>query len=362
MPFATRALNQLEPSALVAHFIACPPKQFAVIRLASGMTAFDTAFDVLTTAEPHVRARAQRLPFYRLWSQWLRPKTRFIGATVTEYAWLPPELEPDRLARSLRDDHTLSQPLLIVKDLPKDSPLLPLKENEYAEALGQSLLRRGFVLVEGQALAWVPITFSSIDEYLSRLSRGRRRNIRRKLRSRNALMITRAATGPLFSDEDSIDAFHALYKNVYAQSTIHFDELDRAFIAAVLRDADSGGTVAIYHHDGRMIGWNLCYEYEGALVDKYMGLVYPDARDHNLYAVSWVENLQYALSRGLTRYIAGWTDPQVKAELGAHFTFTRHAVYVRNPLLRLLLRGFARFFESDRQWRETRAAHAAVDS
>ena len=72
----------------------------------------------------------------------------------------------------------------------------------------------------------------------------------------------------------------------------------------------------------------------------------------NLYFVSWINNLEYAQRNGLKTYIAGWTDPQVKLELGARFTFTRHAVYVRNPILRAILRVISTQFESDRSWRD----------
>ncbi|MEO8316480.1 MAG: hypothetical protein ABI645_17005, partial [Pseudomonadota bacterium] len=48
--------------------------------------------------------------------------------------------------------------------------------------------------------------------------------------------------------------------------------------------------------------------------------------------------------------LAGWTDPQVKKDLGAEFTWTEHAVYVRNPVLRWILRLFRRHFEGDATW------------
>ena len=102
-----------------------------------------------------------------------------------------------------------------------------------------------------------------------------------------------------------------------------------------------------------MIGWNLCYECDGKLIDKYIGLAYPAAREHNLYFVSWMHNLGHARERGLTHYVAGWTDPEVKSFLGASMTFTRHAVYARNPLLRWLLRRLGGHFESDRAWQAT---------
>jgi len=71
-----------------------------------------------------------------------------------------------------------------------------------------------------------------------------------------------------------------------------------------------------------------------------------DPAQHNLYVVSWMENLAYAHRHGLSHYVAGWTDSEIKRQLGARFCTTRHAVYVRNPLLRALLRRLAHRFES----------------
>ncbi|TBR14183.1 MAG: GNAT family N-acetyltransferase [Lysobacter sp.] len=354
-------MNPLEPPALAKHFITHPPRAFTAATLANGVVAFTAPFDVLTTADTAMRQRISRWPLHRHWRRWLSLRTRFIGTTVTEYAVFPEDVDPAVLARTLRREQSDACALLIIKDIPQYSPLLDDADNAWAAAFAAQCAREGFVLVEGQALAWVPIDFTSSDNYLARLSRGRRRDLRRKLRSRTRLEISTIPTGTAFNDDALIDEFHHLYRNVYEQSEIHFDFLERAFLAAVLRDADAGGIVFVYRHEGRMIGWNLCFEYAGALVDKLMGLAYPASREHNLYAISWFENLDYARRRGLHRYIAGWTDPQVKADLGARFTFTRHAVYPRNRLLRLVLRHLAGHFESDRAWRDARTADAAID-
>lgn len=94
--------------------------------------------------------------------------------------------------------------------------------------------------------------------------------------------------------------------------------------------------VFCYRHDGELVGYNICLEHGGMLIDKYIGLRYPQARELDLYFVSWFVNLEHALERGLRFYVAGWTDPEVKAGLGARFTFTRHLVWV-NPILRRIL-------------------------
>jgi predicted N-acyltransferase len=347
MPF----ISQLEPDALLTQFLAHPPAGFAVELSPQGMPSFVAPFDLLTTADDALRQRMARLPLYRRWGRLLRWRTRFAGTTVSEYAPLPGGVAPQALAQGLKAAYGRECRLLVVKDIAQDSPLLGAADNTYANAFASACEHAGYVLLEGQALAWVPIDFGSTDEYLARLSSARRKNIRRKLRSLAGLEIEAVRTGDArFDDQATLATFHALFDNVYAQSEVHFDRLTAAFFREVLRDADSGGVVFVYRHAGRMIGWNLCYEHGGKLIDKYVGFAYPQAREHNLYFVSWMHNLDYARQRGLTHYVAGWTDPEVKSFLGARMTFTRHAVYARNPLLRMLLRRLGGHFESDRQW------------
>jgi len=345
--------NALEPAALPRAFAAFPPEGFAVGQVA-GAPVFVAPFDLLTTADEALKARATRLPGFARWSRWLRIRTAFVGTTATEYAPLPAGVAPSSLAEALRTGPCRQNRLTIVKDLPRQSPLLPDADNLAADILAESLSACGFVAVEGQALAYVPIDFPDTDAYLARLSASRRKNLKRKLRSRAELRIARIPTGAAFADDAAVDRYFRLYEDVFAQSEIHFDRLGRGFFAALLRDSANGGIVFEYRRasDGELLGWNLCFEFGGKLVDKYIGLAYPQAREANLYFVSWMVNLEYAIERGLSHYIAGWTDPAVKAQLGASFTFTRHLVFVRNPLLRVLARRFAGHFERDRTWSE----------
>ncbi|HEV7778207.1 MAG TPA: GNAT family N-acetyltransferase [Luteibacter sp.] len=346
-------INQLEPDALLRHFRRHPPVGFAVKEGPEGIPLFAAPFDLLTTADDALHRRLARLPWYRYWSRLLRWRTGFVGTTVSEYAPLP-ATDPGRLAAALR--RGAAHALTVVKDIPLDSPLLGTAANARSRAFVHACEREGFVMLEGQALAWVAIDFASTDAYLERLSASRRKNIRRKLRSRAVLDIDAVPTGTAFADPAVVGAFYALYLQVYAQSEIHFDLLSEDFFRAVLQDATGGGIVFVYRHAGRTIGWNLCYEHDGRLLDKYIGFAYPAAREHNLYVVSWMHNLEYALARGLRQYVAGWTDPEVKASLGASFHLTRHAVYARNPFVRMLLRRMAGHFESDRHWQERHEA------
>ncbi|MEP6898850.1 MAG: GNAT family N-acetyltransferase [Rhodanobacter sp.] len=352
MPF----IAQLEPDCLLEAFLAHPPAGFEAHYSAQGMPCFVAPFNLLTTADDALRRRVTRLPLYRWWGRLLQWRTRFAGTTVSEYALLPSTVTPAALAQGLKSAYGSECRLLIVKDIAQDSPLLAAADNAYARAFASACEAQGFVLLEGQALAWVPIDFDTEEDYLGRLSAGRRKNIRRKLRSLADIEIERVPTGDArFHDTETLAEFHALFENVYAQSDVHFDRLSAAFFRTLLQAA--GGVMFVYRHASRMIGWNLCYEHDGKLLDKYIGFAYPQAREHNLYFISWMHNLGYARRRGLTHYVAGWTDPEVKAFLGASMTFTRHAVYARNPLLRMLLRRIGGRFESDRSGLEARTAH-----
>ncbi|MBS0608401.1 MAG: GNAT family N-acetyltransferase, partial [Proteobacteria bacterium] len=269
--------NQIEPDGLLRQFTAHPPEGFAPLQDWPA-PAFTAPFDLLTTADDAFKARLLSLPGGPWLARRLRLKTDFVGTTVSEYAPLPRMAAP-ALAAALRA-HAGRRMLTIVKDLPQDSPLLPAEDNAHARQLADTLAARGFILLEGQALAYVPMDFASIDEYLARLSKNRRSDLRRKLKSRARLHIATIPTGAAFADEGLVDAYYALFEAVYEQSEIHFDKLTRGFFAALLRDDGNGGIVFEYRDaaSGALLGWNLCFAQGGHLIDKYIGLSYPAAR------------------------------------------------------------------------------------
>lgn len=344
--------NLLEPSSLVGHFLDNPPEGFGAVSLDGGAPSFTMRFNLLTTLEPAVRKPVEALTIGRWGRRLLSPMTRFIGTTVSEYALFPASLTPEEflavVSRLTRD-----YALVIVKDIPTEAILAGDAALDYSRDFADACRRGGFVLVKGQALAYVPIDFASTDEFLSRLSHARRKNIRRKLRSATSLQVDEIPTGDArFDDDEFVTTLYRLYENVFAQSDIHFDLLTLPFFRAILRDAAVDGIVFVYRAAGVLIGYNLCISRKEMLIDKYVGFLYPDAHEHDLYTVSWFHNLDYAREHRLRYYVAGWTDPEVKKNLGARFTFTMHAVHVRNPIVRMFLRILKPLFEADRRWQE----------
>jgi hypothetical protein len=343
--------NLVEPECLVRHFVAHPPRGVSARIAEHGAPVFSMRFDLLTTVDATTLRRLERLPLFRLWRRWLQLQTCFVGTTVSEYVPAPLDVSAPDFAQRVLEAHGPHYQLVVIKDIPWRSPLIAPAANRYAESLVEACRNRDCAVLAGQALAYVPIDFASIDQYLQRLSAARRKDLRRKLRSRDALDVETITTGsgPL-RDPQVLAELYSLYVNVYEQSETHFDLLTADFFAALLGDSAAGGVLFLYRRAGNLIGFNLCFVQGDMLVDKYIGFRYPQARDSHLYFISWFQNLEYALAHGLRFYVAGWTDPQVKRALGARFTWTRHAVYARNPLLRALLRRTRHRFESDLAW------------
>ena len=350
MPESRAFTNLVERPAFAELFLRCPPLDIPASLDRVGLPVFHTNFDLLTTLEDKSLARLKALPLFAKWSRLLRFPTCFAGMTVTEYAPLPANITPEALIAAVLAEHALAQALTIIKDLPQNSPLLSPAENAYADALVAAGKAKGFISVEGQALAYVDIDFADIDEYLGRLSGARRKDLRRKLKKRGQLNVEHLPIGhKRFFDQAFLAELYAMYLEVYEQSEIHFDLLSPEFFAALLQSRDIPGVVILYEQAGTLAGYNLCMSNRDLLIDKFIGFKYPLARELNLYFISWLLNLEYALKHGFAKYITGWTDPEVKASLGAAFSFTRHLVWVKNPLLRRILYPLRHLFESDKQ-------------
>lgn len=340
--------TQLEPDSLIQLFSHYPPEQFKVSATETGLPTFSMQFNLLTTMEVETQNKLKRKLLYKVWSKWLNIQTEFVGTTVSEYALLNNSHLPAELVQSILSHYNRSYPLLIVKDVPVDSPFLTDSQNKDAKNLAEAFKHKHFIEVEGQALAYVPIDFDSMEDYFKRFSHSRRKNYRRKLRTKEKLSMQEISSGdPQFFDEAVLNHYYELYLKVFEQSEIHFDKLSFDFFKALLQQNEPTCKIITYSHQDQLIGYNICYFIQNRLVDKYIGLDYPKAKELNLYFVSWFYNLELAKRLNADVYIAGWTDPEIKAQLGASFTFTKHYVFIRNGILKRILFRFKSLFESD---------------
>jgi hypothetical protein len=356
--------NSLEPKSFVDAFINYPPEHFSINKTLledSGIISFFADFNLLTTLEDEAKkyvAKISRFAFFRyLIKKILTPNTLFVGTSISEYCLLPESKNTDQLVECIVEGYRQSnKPLLIVKDIPQNSALLSQIENENADKLIKQLEKKGLIIVTGQALAYMDIDFTSFDEYLAKLSGSRRTDFRRKLKLATELKRVEVKTGTSFFSDEIVDQLYHQYETVFERSDIHFDKLSVSFFKQVFQHTNDG-YVYIYNYQGRIVGFNLCYIIGDKFVDKYIGTSDEDVKNLSLFYNMKFDNIKLCLENGLKRYVVGYTSPEAKASLGCKFTYTYHAVYIRNPILRFILKRLKSLFEGDKSTLENLASH-----
>ena len=120
-----------------------------------------------------------------------------------------------------------------------------------------------------------------------------------------------------------------LYAATRARAEMSFETLSWRYFQAVLDEMGEDAACFLYSVQGEVIAFNLLIGGGGVMVDKYFcaGL---RGREFNLYFVSWMHNLRYALSRGAARLVAGQACYEPKLRLGCDLEPT--VIYFRHHL------------------------------
>ena len=196
----------------------------------------------------------------------------------------------------------------------------------------------------GLPTALLDVHFASIDDYLSSLGAGTRKDMRRKLKAGSALRVEWR------HDIDGIDAeVMRLYRSTMEKSELIFEELTPEYFAGVLRELGSRASCVTYWLSERLVAFNLVLHDGERLLDKFLGMDYAVARKYNLYFFTWFENVRYCIEHGLPRYQSGQGLHREKLRLGsrlaANWLWYRH----RNRLLDAIFATIERLARLDRR-------------
>jgi predicted N-acyltransferase len=213
--------------------------------------------------------------------------------------------------------------------------LLGLKDiaGPTAPELAAPLAERGYAAIDGLPTAWLNIDFDTIDTYMSRLSSGTRKDMRRKLKSFDDVRIEiRTDLG------DLLPRVMELYANTRDRSEWQFEELTPAYFSGILDHMKGRSFCCFYFVGDRLLAANLLVHNEGTLIDKFFCMDSEDGRPYNLYFLSWFTNLRYCLDHGLHRYQSGQAYYENKVRLGSKLTPNSMYFRHRNPVLQAALR------------------------
>jgi hypothetical protein len=161
--------------------------------------------------------------------------------------------------------------------------------------------------------ARLPVTFNSIEEYLSRLSRAARKDLRRKMRVSHEVRVVRSRTVFPF-----LDRIYKLYLETVERGPTAFGVHNRLFFEKICERVQ-GAEYMLYFVRDELVAFNLLVVKQEAMVDKYFCMDYELGRKYNLYVLSWLENLRTCVEQKIPVYHAGQGAEKAKAHMGATF-------------------------------------------
>lgn len=217
--------------------------------------------------------------------------------------------------------------------------LIAVKDIDPAEMerIGPALKAAGYVPLESLPHAVLDLAgTASVDDWLARLSSATRKDLRRKLRRADRVEVEwrNSITGL----EDEV---RALYDSTRAQSHVRygdFEDLPEGYFEHVAAAQPERVLFAFYRIGGRLAAFNLMLIEPDRVIDKFLGMSYPLARDHDLYAVSWAENVRLCQRLGRRFLQTGQTAYASKLRYGSGLRASTVMVKHLNPVVHALVR------------------------
>jgi predicted N-acyltransferase len=220
---------------------------------------------------------------------------------------------------------------------------LVIKDAPEAEALWRNEVVETYGHMASLPTAWLPIEGPDLDGYLKTLSKATRKNVRRKLKSRNEVRVE-------FRQEigDILPLVSGLYQQALERSGLQFENLPAPWFTLVSQHMGETAGYFLYWVGSELAGFNLVLQDSTRLLDKFVGFDGVLGPQHNLYVLSWMVNVEHCLEKGLTIYQSGQDEYATKRHLGCRFAandiWFRHA----RPIPHLLLRLASRILRFDR--------------
>lgn len=228
-----------------------------------------------------------------------------------------------------------------------------------ADEISDVLSEKGYVRLPSLPIAALDLSgMRDVEAYLASLSSGTRRDLRRKLRVASQVRLE-----DRHDISDIKSELLALYQNVRAHSRLDYGELEElpdGYFAQVARHLNDRALFRLYWAGSTLVAFNLLLIEKDRIIDKFIGMRYPQARELNLYALSWIENVRLCLALGVRTLQSGQTAYREKLRLGSQLVpssiWFKHA----GPLTHRLLRALVPLASFDRNDADlARGAHGA---
>jgi len=289
---------------------------------------FETVFDLSTFAKGWIKQSLKAAG--RLIPSVVRP--RVLGVGLLEGGWseigLDPQVDADTLKAAW--EMALGAVESLATELKSDIVAF-YNFSQHCKLPGEVF--KQFHRVPCRPCAVLPITFNSQEEYLNRLSSGARRDLRRKMRTAHDIRVIRSRNVAPY-----LDRIYQLYRETVERSPLSFGVHNRLFFEEI-GERVPGAEYAFYFVQEELVAFNLLVVRPDVMVDEYFCMDYELGRKHNLYVLSWLENIRRCMEQNIPLYNAGQGAEKTKAHLGATFLPGLILFKHRRPVIDRLLIG-----------------------
>jgi hypothetical protein len=269
---------------------------------------FETRFDLSAFVEGWLKKTLKAAG--RLIPSIFHPRVLCVGSLVGE--WSEIGIDPHIDEVTLDAAYKMAFGALNTLAVERKSDIVALYNFNHLSTLPDEVFNK-FNRVQYRSCAWLPIDFNSVEEYLSRLSRGARKDLRRKMRIAPEVRVAQSRTIAPF-----LDRIYELYLETVARGPMALGVHSRLFFEKICERVP-GAEYTLYFVQEELIAFNLLVVKQDAMVDKFFCMNYELGRRYNLYVLSWIENVRTCLERKIPLYYAGQGAEKTKAHLGADF-------------------------------------------
>jgi len=269
---------------------------------------FETRFDLSTFVEGWIKKSLKAAG--RFIPSVFQP--RVLGVGLVEGEWSEIGIDPHLDEGTLDAACTMAFSTLQTLADELESDIVALYNfNQYGKLPGEVFKK--FHQVHYRSCARLPINFDSIEEYLSGLSRGARKDLRRKMRVAPEVRVLRSGTISPY-----LDRVYKLYLNTVERSPMPLGTHNRLFFEKICERVP-GAEYTLFFVKEELVAFNLLVVKQEAMVDMYFCMDLELGRKYNLYVLSWLENVRTCVERKIPLYYAGQGTEKTKAHLGAEF-------------------------------------------
>jgi len=269
---------------------------------------FETRFDLSTFVEGWIKKSLKAAG--RLMPSVFQPRILAVGLIEGEWSeiGIDPQIDEDTLDAAYKMAFSTLQMLAAEH---KSDIVAFYNFNQYGKLPREAFKK--FNLVQYRSCARLIVDFNSMDEYLSRLSRAARKDLRRKMRVAPEVRVMRSRTVAPF-----LDRIYKLYLDTVTRGSLALGAHNRLFFEKICERVP-GAEYTLYFIQEELVAFNLLVVKQETMVDQFFCMDYGLGSKYNLYVLSWLENVRTCVERKIPLYCMGQGTEKTKAHLGATF-------------------------------------------